>query len=145
MKEEVFEYLIEYGFNKEDLEEFLKINDKLFFANLDNIKNNINFFKEKELTKDEIINIIKEECFLLTISNKKKELLDNIYYNIFNKDELKNLIITYPQSYVVNPLELEEIINYIKDLGYNIKSIIINNKDLLSYDIEDVKKIIYGE
>ena len=145
MKEEVFEYLIEYGFDKEDLEEFLKINDKLFFANLDNIKNNINFFKDKELTKDEIINIIKEECFLLTISNKKKELLDNIYYNIFNKDELKNLIITYPPSYVVNPLELEEIINYIKDLGYNIKSIIINNKDLLSYDIEDVKKIIYGE
>ena len=145
MKEEVFEYLIEYGFNKEDLEEFLKINDKLFFANLDNIKNNINFFKEKELTKEEIINIIKEECFLLTISNKKKELLDNIYYNIFNKDELKNLIITYPPSYVVNPLELEEIINYIKDLGYNIKSIIINNKDLLSSDIEDVKKIIYGE
>ena len=145
MKEEVFEYLIEYGFNKEDLEEFLKINDKLFFANLDNIKNNINFFKDKELTKDEIINIIKEECFLLTISNKKKELLDNIYYNIFNKDELKNLIITYPPSYVVNPLELEEIINYIKDLGYNIKSSIINNKDLLSYDIEDVKKIIYGE
>ena len=145
MKEEVFEYLIDYGFNKEDLEEFLKINDKLFFANLDNIKNNINFFKDKELTKDEIINIIKEECFLLTISNKKKELLDNIYYNIFNKDELKNLIITYPPSYVVNPLELEEIINYIKDLGYNIKSIIINNKDLLSYDIEDVKKIIYGE
>ena len=145
MKEEVFEYLIEYGFNKEDLEEFLKINDKLFFANLDNIKNNINFFKEKELTKDEIINIIKEECFLLTISNKKKELLDNIYYNIFNKEELKNLIITYPPSYVVNPLELEEIINYIKDLGYNIKSRIINNKDLLSYDIEDVKKIIYGE
>ena len=145
MKEEVFEYLIEYGFDKEDLEEFLKINDKLFFANLDNIKNNINFFKDKELTKDEIINIIKEECFLLTISNKKKELLDNIYYNIFNKDELKNLIITYPPSYVVNPLELEEIINYIKDLGYNIKSSIINNKDLLSYDIEDVKKIIYGE
>lgn len=142
MKEEVFEYLIEYGFNKEDLEEFLKINDKLFFANLDNIKNNINFFIDKELTKDEIINIIKEECFLLTISNKKKELLDNIYYNIFNKDELKKLIITYPQSYVVNPLELEEIINYIKDLGYNIKSSIINNKDLLSYDIEDVKKII---
>ena len=145
MKEEVFEYLIEYGFNKEDLEDFLKINDKLFFANLDNIKNNINFFKDKELTKDEIINIIKEECFLLTISNKKKELLDNIYYNIFNKDELKNLIITYPPSYVVNPLELEEIINYIKDLGYNIKSSIINNKDLLSSDIEDVKKIIYGE
>ena len=145
MKEEVFEYLIEYGFNKEDLEEFLKINDKLFFANLDNIKNNINFFIDKELTKDEIINIIKEECFLLTISNKKKELLDNIYYNIFNKDELKNLIITYPPSYVVNPLELEEIINYIKDLGYNIKSSIINNKDLLSSDIEDVKKIIYGE
>ena len=142
MKEEVFEYLIDYGFNKQDLEEFLKINDKLFFANLDNIKNNINFFKDKELNQDEIINIIKKECFLLTISNKKKELLDNIYNNIFNKEELKKLIITYPTSYIVNPLELEEIINYINNKGYNIKNTIINNPDILSYDIEYLKTII---
>ena len=54
-------------------------------------------------------------------------------YRILNQKELEKLKST------------NEIINYIKDLGYNIKSIIINNKDLLSYDIEDVKKIIYGE
>ena len=54
-------------------------------------------------------------------------------YRILNQKELEKLKST------------NEIINYIKDLGYNIKSIIINNKDLLSYDIEDVIKIIYGE
>jgi len=142
MKEDVFEYLIDYGFNKQELEDFLKVNDKLFFANIDNIKNNINFFKDKELTQEEIINIIKKECFLLTISSKKKELLDNIYNNIFNKDELKQLIIIYPSSYVVNPLELEEIINYINTKGYNLKNSIIKNPDILSYDIEYLKTII---
>ena len=131
MKEEVFEYLIDYGFNKQDLEEFLKVNEKLFFAN-----------KDKELNQEEIINIIKKECFLLTISSKKKELLDNIYNRIFNKEELKQLIIIYPSSYVVNPLELNEIINYINIKGYNIKNTIINNPDILSYDIEYLKNNI---
>ena len=49
---------------------------------------------------------------------KKKEMLDNIYNNIFDKEELKNLIIKYQDTYIVNPLELED---KIKD----------NNNDIL--------------
>ena len=56
---------------------------------------------------------------------KKKEMLDNIYNNIFNKDELKNLIIKYSDCYIVNPLVLEEKINYIKSNGLDIKENII--------------------
>lgn len=142
MRENVFEYLVDYGFNKDELSGFLKINEKLFFANLDNIKDNLTFLKNKELNDQEIIEVIKKECFLLTISLKKKELLDEIYYNIFNKEELKQLIINYPTCYVVNPLELKELIDYIIEKGYDLKNSIIKYPYILSYDIEYLKSII---
>ena len=69
--------------------------------------------------------MVKDSSYLLTIGTKKKEILDNIYNSIFDKEELKNLIIKYPDTYIVNPLELEE---KIKDNNYDIlkqKNIII--------------------
>ena len=124
MKENIFDYLKDYGFEKEDIFSFQDINDNLFFVDISLVTTNINFFEDKELSKEEVIKVIKNNPFLLTIGSKKKELLDNIYYNIFTKEELKNLIINYPDSYIVNPLELKELIDYIKNKGLDIKEVI---------------------
>jgi len=125
MRENIFDYLKEYGFNKEDIYSFQNINDKLYFVDITLIINNIKFFENKGLSNTEIINIIKDNPYLLTIGTKKKEMLDNIYNSIFNKEELKTLIIKYPDTYIENPLELEERINYIKNNRLNIKEYII--------------------
>ena len=125
MREDIFDYLREYGFDKEDIYSFSKENDRLYFVDITLLTTNIKFFEDKGLSCIEVINVIKDNPYLLTIGSKKKEMLDNIYNNIFNKDELKNLIIKYSDCYIVNPLVLEEKINYIKSNGLDIKENII--------------------
>lgn len=138
MKENIFDYLKEYGFEKEDIFSFQDINDNLFFVDISLVTTNIKFFEDKELSKEEVINIIKNNPFLLTIGSKKKELLDNIYYNIFTKEELKNLIINYPDSYIVNPLELKELIDYIKNKNLDIKEVINKDNSVLEKTINNI-------
>ena len=138
MKENIFDYLKDYGFEKEDIFSFQDINDNLFFVDISLVRTNIKFFEDKELSKEEIIKVIKNNPFLLTIGSKKKELLDNIYYNIFTKEELKNLIIKYPDSYIVNPLELKELIDYIKNKGLDIKEVINKDNSVLEKTIYNI-------
>ena len=70
---------------------------------------------KKGLTQKEIIEVIKKDAFMLTSGTKKKELLDEIYKEIFNDDEIKETILNYPDMYIVSPVELQEVINYIKN------------------------------
>ena len=115
MREDIFDYLREYGFSKEDIYLFQKENDKLYFVDIALVTTNINFFENKGLSCIEVINVIKDNPYLLTIGSKKKDMLDNIYNNIFDEEELKNLIIKYPDTYIVNPLELEEKISKVEN------------------------------
>ena len=138
MKENIFDYLKDYGFEKEDIFSFQDINDNLFFVDISLVRTNIKFFEDKGLSKEEVIKVIKNNPFLLTIGSKKKELLDNIYCNIFTKEELKNLIIKYPDSYIVNPLELKELIDYIKNKGLDIKEVINKDNSILEKTIYNI-------
>lgn len=141
MRENIFDYLKEYGFNKEDIYSFQEVNDKLYSVDITLITTNIKFFEDKGLSCKEVIDIIKDNPYLLTIGTKKKVMLDNIYNNIFTKDELKNLIIKYPDTYIVNPIDLDEVINYLNNKKLTIKEIIINNNNLLSKTIYNIKDI----
>ena len=138
MKENIFDYLKEYGFEKEDIFSFQDINDNLFFVDISLVTTNIKFFEDKELSKEEVIKVIKNNPFLLTIGSKKKELLDNIYYNIFTKEELKNLIINYNDSYIIKTLELKELIDYIKNKGLDIKELINKDNSILEKTIYNI-------
>ena len=92
MKEEIYDYLISYGFIENDLENIKKNNDKVYFATLKNITDNIEFLEDKGLQRDDIIKIIRKNPYMITTGTRKKELLDEIYSKIFNKDEMKNFI-----------------------------------------------------
>lgn len=138
MRENIFDYLKEYGFVKEDIYKLQDINDKLFFVDISFIEKNINFLESKGLSNNEVIKVVNNTPYLLTIGSKKKELLDNIYNNIFTKEELKRLIIEYPITYIVNPLELQEVINYLKENNVDIKQTILNNKEILNKTIDEL-------
>ena len=142
MNEEIYEYLNNYGFTAEELLAFNKENEKLYFANLKNITDNIEFLKSKGLNQKEIIEVIKKDTFMLTSGTKKKELLDEIYKEIFNDDEIKETILKFPDMYIVSPIELQEVINYIKNKKLNPREIIINDLNVLSFDLEDIKNKI---
>ena len=139
MNEEIYEYLNNYGFTPEELLAFNKENEKLYFASLKNVTDNIEFLESKGLNQKEIIEVIRKDSFMLTVSTKKKELLDGIYKEIFNDDEIKKTIIKYPDMYIVSPVELEEVINYIKSKNLNPREIIISDLNVLSFNLEDAK------
>ena len=79
---------------------------------------------------------------MLTVSTKKKEVLNEIYKEIFRDNEIKETIIKYPDMYIVSPVELRDVINYIKSKNLNPREIIINDLNVLSFDLEEIKNKI---
>ena len=98
--------------------------------------------KAKGLKQNEIIEVIRKDSFMLTVSTKKKEVLNEIYKEIFRDNEIKETIIKYPDMYIVSPVELRDVINYIKSKNLNPREIIINDLNVLSFDLEEIKNKI---
>ena len=142
MIEEVYDYLREYGFTKEELRTFEEKNYKLFGVNYSKVKDNINFLEGFNLSREDILKIVREDNYLLTLSNKKKEYLNKIYFNTlgFSREEVKNLLINNPDIYIDNPIMIEKTINYLMSEGYNIneiKNLIKENPKVLDIELED--------
>lgn len=142
MREDIYDYLINYGFTEEDLSRIKEENDKVYFAILKNITDNIEFLENKGLEKNEVIQVVRKNPYIITAGTRKKQLLDELYNSIFNKGEIKELIIKYPYIYIVNPIELKEVIDYLNNVKLNLKDIINENIDVLSFDLENIKKYL---
>lgn len=141
MRENVYDYLYDYGFSSKDLDNILDGNEEMFFTNLDDVKKHISFLVEKGLESNEIIDIINRNPYMLTDREVRFNKLDNIYYNELEIDDksLKELIINNPRTYSINPARLREIINYMKELGYNkkeIKEFLLVNYKVIEMDLE---------
>ena len=147
MIEEVYDYLRKFGFLKEDLKEFENKNEKIYFANMKKIENNISFLMGKGLLKEEIINVARVNPFLLTTSDKRQNALDDIYMNELKISSLENkeLLLLNPYMYSESPIELNKIIIYLKSKNYtieDIKRLVIENPKLLDLTLEEFKKTI---
>lgn len=150
MCEEVYDFLRNYGFSKEELSYLEEINDNMYFTNLKEIIKNIDFLTNKGLTKEEILYVVKNNCFMLTEKNNRLEALDDIYINDLglNNNLLKELIINNPDTYSISPIELNKIINYLKDNNYDknkIISLIMKNPKIITLDYEEIIKLTNGE
>lgn len=147
MIEEVYNYLRKYGFSKEELSYFEEINDNMYFTNLKEINKNIDFLNNKGLTKEEILYVIKNNCFMLTEKNNRLEAFDDIYNGIlsFDYESLKTLIKNNPEAYTVSPIELNKIIDHMKEIGYSIdiiKQFILKNSKVISMSYDTFLKVI---
>ena len=148
MKNEIYEYLINYGFSKENLDRFEELNEDMYFVSLDKVEENINFFAGKGLNNKEIISLANINPFILTLSSKRKKAFDDIYINKLNlsNEEIKNLLNINNNIYTCSPLELDKIINYLnKDKNYsidNIKKIILTNPNIINKKIDEIIGII---
>lgn len=148
MKDEIYEYLMNYGFNKENLDRFEDLNEDIYFVSLDKVKENINFFTNKRLNKNEIISLANINPFILTLSSKRKNAFEEIYINKLNlsNEEIKNLLNINNNIYTCSPLELDKIINYLnKNKNYsidNIKKIILTNPNIINKKIDEIIEII---
>ena len=145
MIEEVYEFFKEYGFNRDEIHYFQDENEKMFFTNLVEVNKNIDFLKNKGLTKEEIMNIFRKDPYMITVKNNRLEALDKIYLEDLRLDSnsLKKLIIDNPDTYIASPIELNKIINYLKEHNCNnetIKNFIINNPKVSSMNFIEFEK-----
>ena len=147
MKEEVYEYLHDYGFSALELDKIEKENEEMFFTNISEVRKNITFLEEKYLETEDIINIINENPFMLTEKNNRLEALDEIYSGILKIDyeSMIQLIKSNPEVYTVSPIELQKIINYLKEHNLSIdtvRELLMKNSKIISMDLEGFTKII---
>ena len=147
MREDVYNYLREYGFAKEEINSFEEENEKMFFTNLVEVNKNIEFLKDKELNKEEIMQVFRYNPYMITVKNNRLEALDKIYLEELklNKEELKQLIINNPDTYIVSVSELNKNIDYLKENKYSIEIIrnfVINNPQIVSMSHEEFKNVV---
>lgn len=147
MPEEVYNYLTEYGFSNEELDNFQEENEKMFFTSIDIVKNNISFLEGIKLNKEDIINILRINPFMITVGNDRIVALNKIYYEVlgFNDNDIKNLIFNNPDLYIASPIELEKNINFLKDKKCNIdmiKKFIMDNPKVVNAYLDEFKKMV---
>lgn len=147
MPEEVYNYLTEYGFSNEELDNFQEANDKMFFASTDVVKHNISFLEGIGLNKEDIINILRINPFMITVGNDRIIALNKIYYEVlgFTDNDIKSLILNNPDLYIASPIELEKNINYLKDKKCNIdmiKKFIMDNPKVVNAYLDEFKKMV---
>ena len=147
MSEEVYNHLIEYGFSNEELDNFKEENEKMFFTSIDIVKNNISFLEGIKLNKEDIINILRINPFMITVGNDRIIALNKIYYEVlgFTDNDIKSLILNNPDLYIASPIELEKNINYLKDKKCNIdmiKKFIMDNPKVVNAYLDEFKKMV---
>lgn len=147
MKEEVYDYLHEYGFSAIDIDKIEKENEDMFYTDISEVRKNITFLEEKYLESEDIINIINDNPFMLTEKNNRLEALDDIYNGIlsFDYESLKTIIKNNPEAYTISPIELNKIINHMKEIGYSIdiiKQFILKNSKVISMSYDTFLKVI---
>lgn len=125
MREEVYQYLRNYGFTKEEVGEFEKHNVKLYEVEESTVRYNFDFLEKHNLNKIEILELIRKNIYMITVNKKKLDYLEKIYKEILNFDnlEIKELLLEYNDLYIVNPLKVEELIKFYKDKNYSIEDI----------------------
>lgn len=147
MPEEVYNYLTEYGFSNEELDNFQEENEKMFFTSIDIVKNNISFLEGLGLNKEDIINVFRLNPFMITVGNNRITALNKIYYEVlgFNNEDIKSLILKNADLYIASPIELEKNINYLKDKKCNIdmiKKFIMDNPKVVNAYLDEFKKMV---
>ena len=132
MREEVYDFLREYGFTKEELSYFEEVNERMFFTNLMEVNKNIDFLLNKGLVEEEVINVFRNNPFMITVKDNRLDSLDKIYVEElkFSNDDLRNLIINNPKCYTSSSVEFDKIINYLMEYKFSvdvIRNFIIEN------------------
>lgn len=147
MKEEIYDYLRKYGFSKEELKEFENKNEKMYFTSMKEVQKNISFLISKGLSKEETINVIRVNPYMLTVKDNRLNALENIYKEVLelSSTSIKDLLILNPNMFTESPIELQKIIDNLKEKNYETKlinNIIINDPKLLDLTLEEFKKTI---
>ena len=116
MREEVYDYLHDYGFSAIELNKIEKENEAMFFTSVSEVRKNIKFLEEKYLENEDVLNIVNHNPFMLTEKDNRLEALENIYGLLcIDYESMIELIKNNPETYTASPVELQKIIDFLKN------------------------------
>lgn len=145
MKEDVYQYLHDYGFSSIELDKIEDRNENIFFTSIKELRKNLTFLEEKYLELEDIINLVNDNPFMLTEKNNRLEEIEEIYARIgFDSESLKKILRSNSRAYTLSPIELSKIIDFLKsrNCGYKeIREFFIKNPSVLSMKFDDFKNI----
>lgn len=145
MKEDVYQYLHDYGFSSIELDKIEDRNENIFFTSIKELRKNLTFLEEKYLELEDIINLVNDNPFMLTEKNNRLEAIEEIYARIgFDSESLKKILRSNSRAYTLSPIELSKIIDFLKsrNCGYKeIREFFIKNPSVLSMKFDDFKNI----
>ena len=147
MLEEVYNYLHDFGFTSIDLDRIEKENNELFFSSISEVRKNIYFLKENYLEDTDIIDLIRKNPYILTERTNRIEALDEIYKGvlIIDYESMIKLIKSNPETYTASPVELQKIIDFLKNKKCTIdtiRNLFIKNPKIISMNFADFEKAI---
>ena len=142
MRDEVYEFLLDYGFTNEEVEYFQDDNEKMFFTDLDEVNKNISFLTSKGLGKEEVMYVFRNDSFAITVKDNRLVALDEVYYGVLSlsSEELKTLIMNNPECYTQSPIEMKKIIDHLVSKGHTINEIkeyFLKNSKVINLTLEE--------
>lgn len=136
MREEIYDYLRQYGFSQDEVNSIKDRNEKIYFAFISDITPNTDFLENLGFSKNEIISLINSNPFFITCSNKRRDAFNKIYMEDleYTKEELKKMLLVNPYMYILSPIDVDILVKdllktYTKE---ELKNIILNNPNLLN-------------
>lgn len=147
MREDVYNFLREYGFTKEEVYSFEEENEKMFFTNLVEVNKNIDFLTNKGLSKEEIMDVFRKDPYMITVKNNRLEMLDKVFIEELkiDCDSLKDMIVSNPDLYISSPVELNQNIDFLKEHNCTmeiIRKFVVNNPQIVSMSPDKFKGVV---
>jgi len=84
---------------------------------------------------------------MLTVKNNRLEAFDKLYLEDvgFSNEELKELMLSNPNCYVVSLTTLNDIFTFIKKHNFDdkkLRSLLLKNPNILSLDLDEFKDLL---
>lgn len=144
MDEFVEEYLLIYGFNQEQID-YIKTNPYVSQVTKTHSINIIKYLEENQLSQELIIKILSTNKWLISENYYRINYIEELFKKIgFNDMEYKCILENNFNTLTINPKELIETINYIRNKykSVDIKTFLLKNPNLISEKFINAKKII---
>ena len=147
--EEIYEYLIEFGFKKSDVDKI--VNNYAFHRYkestlLQKFISNNNYLLEIGYSKAQIIKMVKRFAPLydISIENINQKINDLIEMG-YSKEQIKKMTTTLPTLFGYNIVSIKNKINDLMSLGYSreeVKKITITLPSIFGQNINNIKQKI---
>lgn len=144
MDEYVEEYLLIYGFNKEQVD-YIKTNPFINQVTKTHLINIIKYLEECKLSSDIIIKMLSTNKWLISENYYRINYIDELFKKIgFSNIEYTTILQKNFNTLTINPKELIETVNYIrnKDKSLNIKKVLLENPNIISEKFDNAKLVI---